>query len=137
MEVPLKVQGNLKISPALLCFLNFRGALKNPVNALLMKTTFIPSMIYLCGLSFQFLSSSLSLVGVNMQLTFSSLFTDRFLAVGSRDMTACIFSLFPVKNFTPVTLSGHRNTVRGCYFEENSLNVSFWKSFVVCGYSSS
>lgn len=39
-------------------------------------------------------------------------------------MTGRIFSLFPVVNFTPVTLSGHRNTVRGCYFEENSLDVS-------------
>lgn len=39
-------------------------------------------------------------------------------------MAGRIFSLFPVVNFTPVTLSGHRNTVRGCYFEENSLDVS-------------
>ena len=45
--------------------------------------------------------------------------------VGSRDMTGRIFSLFPVKNFVPVTLSGHRNTVIGCYFEDKSLNVSF------------
>ena len=52
------------------------------------------------------------------------LFLDRFFVVGSRDMTGRIFSLFPVANFSPVTLSGHRNTVRGCFFEENSLNVS-------------
>ncbi|XP_078369162.1 periodic tryptophan protein 2 homolog isoform X4 [Oculina patagonica] len=38
-------------------------------------------------------------------------------------MTGRIFSLFPVQNFTPVTLSGHRNTVRGCYFEEKSLDT--------------
>jgi len=49
---------------------------------------------------------------------------DRFFVVGSRDMTGRIFSLFPVANFSPVTLSGHRNTVRGCFFEENSLDVS-------------
>ena len=51
-------------------------------------------------------------------------FMDRFFVVGSRDMTGRVFSLFPVVNFTPVTLSGHRNTVRGCFFEENSLDVS-------------
>nr|XP_058966700.1 periodic tryptophan protein 2 homolog isoform X2 [Pocillopora verrucosa] len=38
-------------------------------------------------------------------------------------MTGRIFSLFPVKNFVPVTLSGHRNTVIGCYFEDKSLNT--------------
>ncbi|RMX38369.1 hypothetical protein pdam_00005506 [Pocillopora damicornis] len=47
----------------------------------------------------------------------------RFFVVGSRDMTGRIFSLFPVKNFVPVTLSGHRNTVIGCYFEDKSLNT--------------
>ncbi|XP_020631360.1 periodic tryptophan protein 2 homolog [Orbicella faveolata] len=47
----------------------------------------------------------------------------RFFVVGSRDMTGRIFSLFPVVNFSPVTLSGHRNTVRGCFFEENSLDT--------------
>lgn len=47
----------------------------------------------------------------------------RFFVVGSRDMTGRIFSLFPVVNFSPVTLSGHRNTVTGCFFEENSLDT--------------
>ena len=48
----------------------------------------------------------------------------RFFVVGSRDMTSRIFSLFPMNGFLPVTLSGHRNTVIGCYFAQNSLDVS-------------
>ena len=53
---------------------------------------------------------------------------DRFFVVGSRDMTSRIFSLFPMTSFSPVTLSGHRNSVTGCYFEKNSLDVSllYW-----------
>lgn len=64
---------------------------------------------------------------------------DRFFVVGSRDMTGRIFSLFPVLNFSPVTLSGHRNTVIGCFFEENSLDVSLLelnsgcKLNIICG----
>ena len=54
--------------------------------------------------------------------------------VGSRDMTSRIFSLFPRKHFTPVTLAGHRNSVIGCYFEQNSLDVSLNASWYVLVY---
>ncbi|CAH3017559.1 unnamed protein product [Porites evermanni] len=47
----------------------------------------------------------------------------RFFVVGSRDMTSRIFSLFPINGFLPVTLSGHQNTVIGCYFAQNSLDI--------------
>ena len=48
----------------------------------------------------------------------------RFFIVGSKDMTARIYSLNPMENFVPVTLSGHRNTVIGCLFVGSSLDVS-------------
>ena len=44
--------------------------------------------------------------------------------VGSRDMTSRVFSLLSRTDFVPVTLSGHRNSLVGCYFEEKSLDVS-------------
>ncbi|XP_031564589.1 periodic tryptophan protein 2 homolog [Actinia tenebrosa] len=47
----------------------------------------------------------------------------RFFIVGSRDMTARIYSLDPMENFKPVTLSGHRNTVVGCFFIGNTLDA--------------
>ena len=45
--------------------------------------------------------------------------------VGSRDMTARVFSIDPVVGFVPVTLTGHRNAIVNCFFEVNSLKVSF------------
>lgn len=51
----------------------------------------------------------------------------RFFIVGSRDMSARIYSLNPMENFAPITLSGHRNSVIGCYFIGSSLDVSFSK----------
>lgn len=47
----------------------------------------------------------------------------RYFVVGSRDMTSRIFSLHSRTDFVPVTLSGHRNSLVGCYFEENSLAI--------------
>ncbi|KAK3722040.1 hypothetical protein QZH41_020155 [Actinostola sp. cb2023] len=47
----------------------------------------------------------------------------RFFIVGSKDMTARIYSLNPMENFVPVTLSGHRNTVIGCLFVGSSLDA--------------
>lgn len=44
-------------------------------------------------------------------------------------MTSRIFSIDPVVGFVPVTLTGHRNAIVNCFFEENSLKVSF-KLFV-------
>lgn len=52
--------------------------------------------------------------------------------VGSRDMTSRIFSLFPRNDFTPITLSGHRNSVVGSYFEHMSLDVSFNPLYALC-----
>lgn len=46
-------------------------------------------------------------------------------------MTSRIFSLHSRTDFVPVTLSGHRNSLVGCYFEENSLAVSL-KSLISC-----
>ncbi|XP_032218191.2 periodic tryptophan protein 2 homolog isoform X3 [Nematostella vectensis] len=47
----------------------------------------------------------------------------RFFIVGSKDMTARIYSLDPMENFSPVTLSGARNTIVGCFFQEGSLDA--------------
>lgn len=47
----------------------------------------------------------------------------RYLVVGSRDMTSRIFPLFSSTDFAPVTLSGHRSSLVGCYFDEKSLNI--------------
>ena len=55
----------------------------------------------------------------------------RFLVVGSKDMTCRVYTVQHVPGFRGVTLSGHRNTVRGVYFENNSLNVSFTSSYLL------
>ena len=39
--------------------------------------------------------------------------------VGSRDMTARIYSLDPVKGFVPITLIGHRGSIMGVYFAKD------------------
>ena len=49
----------------------------------------------------------------------------RFFAVGSEDMTARVFSITPMGGHHAFVVSGHRNIIIGCFFEANSLNVSF------------
>jgi len=46
----------------------------------------------------------------------------RFILVGSKDMTSRIHSIHPMEEFTPFVLTGHRNTIVGCFFEKDSLN---------------
>ena len=48
----------------------------------------------------------------------------RFFVSGSEDMTARVYSLNPMKDFTPITLSGHRNMIVSSFFEDKSLDVS-------------
>ena len=47
-------------------------------------------------------------------------------------MTARVFSIDPVIGFVPFTLTGHRNALVNCFFDENSLNVSFSINNYVC-----
>ena len=44
--------------------------------------------------------------------------------VGSEDMTARVFSITPMEGHHPFVVTGHRNCVVSCFFEENTLNVS-------------
>ncbi|XP_046852347.1 periodic tryptophan protein 2 homolog isoform X2 [Xenia sp. Carnegie-2017] len=47
----------------------------------------------------------------------------KFIVVGSKDMTARIFSIDPVIGFVPTTLTGHRNVIINSFFELHSLNI--------------
>ncbi|CAJ0641939.1 2030_t:CDS:2 [Entrophospora sp. SA101] len=42
-----------------------------------------------------------------------------FFLSASKDMTAKIYSLNPIEDFIPITLTGHRDYVIGAYFSEN------------------
>jgi len=46
----------------------------------------------------------------------------RFFVVGSEDMTARVFSITPMEGHHPFVVTGHRNCIISCFFEENSLN---------------
>lgn len=48
----------------------------------------------------------------------------RFFISTSKDMTARIYSLHPIEEFTPITLAGHRNYVIGAYFSSDQETVS-------------
>ncbi|GFT41304.1 periodic tryptophan protein 2 homolog [Nephila pilipes] len=47
----------------------------------------------------------------------------RVVAVGGVNMTTKVYALTPYKNFSYYTLGGHTNSIIGCFFEENSLNI--------------
>ena len=52
-----------------------------------------------------------------------------FFAVGSRDMSCRIFSLYPIPGFHYVTLAAHRTALVACFFQHHSLNVRLPPSF--------
>ena len=60
-----------------------------------------------------------------MMICHRFMFIRRFFVVGSEDMTARVFSITPMEGHHAFVVTGHRNCVVGCFFEENSLNVSF------------
>ncbi|KAI8067729.1 WD40 repeat-like protein [Gongronella butleri] len=47
----------------------------------------------------------------------------RYFLTSSKDMTAKIYSLNPMPDFKPVTLSGHRSTVLGAYFSKDMAHI--------------
>jgi periodic tryptophan protein 2 len=47
----------------------------------------------------------------------------RFVVIGSKDMTAKIFSVAKIPEFQSVTLSGHRSSIVACFFQKQSLSV--------------
>lgn len=49
----------------------------------------------------------------------------RYIVVGGKDMTARVYSLYAMENMKAFSLTGHRNTIVNCFFEKDSLNVSF------------
>lgn len=53
-----------------------------------------------------------------------------FFLSASKDMTAKIYSLNPIENFIPITLTGHRDYVIGAYFSENQDLVS-WFNYIL------
>lgn len=48
----------------------------------------------------------------------------KVLAVGSRDNTTRIFAIEMYENFRPYHLAGHTDSIVGCFFENNSLDVN-------------
>lgn len=56
-------------------------------------------------------------------LKFICLLVARFVVVGSKDMTAKIYSIEDVPGFSSVTLSGHRHSLVACFFQSQSLHV--------------
>lgn len=51
------------------------------------------------------------------------------IAVGGADMTTKIYALGRYENLFTYTLGSHTDSIVGCFFEENSLNVSFYEWF--------
>ncbi|OZJ06598.1 hypothetical protein BZG36_00413 [Bifiguratus adelaidae] len=47
----------------------------------------------------------------------------KYFVSGSKDMSARIFSLDPIEGFTPSTLSGHREVLKGAWFSEEGNEV--------------
>lgn len=67
---------------------------------------------------------------LNIFINFNYIFFFRAIAVGGADMTTKIYAIKKFKNLSVYTLGSHTDAVVGCFFEENSLNVSFifiWK----------
>ena len=45
--------------------------------------------------------------------------------VGSTDMSARVYSIAPMDGFKPFVVTGHKNAIVGCFFDKDSLDVSF------------
>nr|CAD7266533.1 unnamed protein product [Timema shepardi] len=50
-------------------------------------------------------------------------FDSRILAVGSKDMSIVLYSLEKLANFRTYSLSGHTDSIVGCFFERDSLDL--------------
>nr|CAD7461075.1 unnamed protein product [Timema tahoe] len=50
-------------------------------------------------------------------------FDSRILAVGSKDMSIVLYSLEKLANFRAYSLSGHTDSIIGCFFEKGSLDL--------------
>nr|CAD7606408.1 unnamed protein product [Timema genevievae] len=50
-------------------------------------------------------------------------FDSRILAVGSKDMSIVLYSLEKLANFRTYSLSGHTDSIIGCFFEKGSLDL--------------
>lgn len=48
----------------------------------------------------------------------------KVLVVGSKDNSTKIYAVDLYKNFRPYLLGGHTDSIVGCFFEENSLDVN-------------
>lgn len=63
--------------------------------------------------------------GAHDDITWIDWSTDsRLLAIGSRDNTTKICALEFYENFRPYQLAGHTDSIVGCFFEEDSLDVN-------------
>lgn len=63
--------------------------------------------------------------GANDDVTWIDWSTDsRLLAIGARDNTTKLCAIEFLENFRPYQLAGHTDAIVGCFFEENSLDVS-------------
>lgn len=62
---------------------------------------------------------------LNIFINFNLIFFFSAIAVGGADMTTKIYAIKKLKNLSVYTLGSHTDAVVGCFFEENSLNVSF------------
>lgn len=63
--------------------------------------------------------------GANDDVTWIDWSSDsRLLAIGAKDNTTKLCALEFLENFRPYQLTGHTNSIVGCFFEENSLDVT-------------
>lgn len=63
--------------------------------------------------------------GANDDVTWIDWSSDsRLLAIGAKDNTTKICALEFLENFRPYQLAGHTDNIVGCFFEENSLDVT-------------
>lgn len=63
--------------------------------------------------------------GAHDDITWMDWSTDsRLLAIGSRDNTTKIYALEFYENFRPFQLAGHTDSIVGCFFEDNSLDIN-------------
>lgn len=63
--------------------------------------------------------------GANDDVTWIDWSSDsRLLAIGARDNTTKLCAIEFLENFRPYQLAGHTEAIVGCFFEENSLDVS-------------
>ena len=60
-----------------------------------------------------------------MGKTITPYYFHRFIVIGGKDMTVRVYPVFSMEKFKVFSLTGHRSTIINCFFEKDSLNVSF------------